>query len=270
LCETKDHYSESIATDHAENIRLWFNEEGELVAWAALQTPFWTIDYAIHPNAEDTLYQEILNWASERASQILNEPTGHPAWYVHIFSNQKDHIRNLEKAGFASQSDVAENPWSKVFMEWKGFAKEYHLPKGYTVRPLNGEDEVDAYVELHQAAFGSKNMTIDWRKRTLGASGYNPETDLVAIAPDGKLAAFCIGWLHNEMGQIEPMGVHEEHRKLGLGQAILSETIQSLHKQGATRIFVETDNYRDAALQLYETVGFQVIQDVLVYRKNFE
>jgi ribosomal protein S18 acetylase RimI-like enzyme len=56
---------------------------------------------------------------------------------------------------------------------------------------------------------------------------------------------------------------------LGLGQAILTETIQRLQKQGAKRIFVETDNYRDAALQLYESVGFQVVQDVLVYRKDY-
>jgi hypothetical protein len=33
-------------------------------------------------------------------------------------------------------------------------------------------------------------------------------------------------------------------------------------------VFVETDKYRNAALELYQAVGFQVIRDVLVYRKD--
>ncbi len=32
---------------------------------------------------------------------------------------------------------------------------------------------------------------------------------------------------------------------------------------------VETDNYRDAAFALYTGVGFQVVEDVLVFRKEY-
>jgi hypothetical protein len=34
-------------------------------------------------------------------------------------------------------------------------------------------------------------------------------------------------------------------------------------------MYVETDNYRDEAFRLYESVGYRVIQDVLVYRKDY-
>jgi hypothetical protein len=43
-----------------------------------------------------------------------------------------------------------------------------------------------------------------------------------------------------------------------------------LYFHGARRIYVETDSYRNAAFELYEAVGFQVIQDVLVYRKDYQ
>jgi ribosomal protein S18 acetylase RimI-like enzyme len=65
------------------------------------------------------------------------------------------------------------------------------------------------------------------------------------------------------------MGVRAEWRRSGLGRALLCEGLRRLHLHGASRVYVETDNYRDAAFALYESVGFRVIQDVWVYRKGF-
>ena len=56
---------------------------------------------------------------------------------------------------------------------------------------------------------------------------------------------------------------------LGLGRAILSEAVRRLASLVAAHVDVETDSYRNAAFELYEAVGFRVIQDVLVYRKDY-
>jgi ribosomal protein S18 acetylase RimI-like enzyme len=116
-------------------------------------------------------------------------------------------------------------------------------------------------------------MTTAWRKNTLQYQGYSPELDLVVTGPRGCLVAFCIGWIR-EMdgvlcGQIEPLGVHQAYRGQGLGKAILSEGLRRLYGMGVNNIFVETDLFRDTALTLYETLGFQVIRDVLVFRKDY-
>jgi hypothetical protein len=34
-------------------------------------------------------------------------------------------------------------------------------------------------------------------------------------------------------------------------------------------VAVETDNYRDAAFVLYTAAGFQVVEEVLVFRKEY-
>lgn len=118
-------------------------------------------------------------------------------------------------------------------------------------------------------------MTVEWRKRTLQQPAYRPGLDLVVEAPNGDLAAFCVGWFAESgfdgrpTGQIEPMGVHEKYRQLGLARTILSEAIHRLQTLGAQTVYVETDNYRDAAFALYEAVGFQVWKDVLVYRLDY-
>ncbi|HNM36200.1 MAG TPA: hypothetical protein PKI33_04015 [Anaerolineales bacterium] len=33
--------------------------------------------------------------------------------------------------------------------------------------------------------------------------------------------------------------------------------------------FIETDNYHNKVFNLYQSIGFEVIQDVLVYRKDY-
>lgn len=265
----------SWSFDFPENIRLWMDENGQLLAWAVLQVPFWTMDYAVHPEFQH-LHPQILKWADEQAQKIINTPSGHPAWFVTVLASQTDRIRDLEQIGFASQADVGENSWTQVLMEYSiQTPDELNLPEGFHIRPLNGANEVEAYVELHRAVFESKNMTTEWRQRTLQRPEYVPDLDLVAVAPDGQLASFCICWLYkdtngNVSGQIEPLGVHADFRKLGLARAILVEGLKRLSAKGVTQIYVQTDNYRNAAFHLYESVGFRVIQDILMYRKDYE
>ena len=263
----------SWALDDADNVGLWVNAEGQLQAWAVMQTPFWTIDYARHPDAGPNLHQHVLAWADRRAAHMLNTSYGRPQWFVMVLANQTERIRDLEQAGFASQADVGQDSWSKVWMRRPAQTPivDYTLPAGFTIRPLAGASEVEAYVELQREVFESRNMTVEWRARTLRRPEYIPDLDWVAVAPDGRLAAFCVCWLdgNNASGQVEPLGVRAEFRHLGLGRAILSEGLRRLASHDARNVYVETDHYRNAALELYESAGFQVIQNVWVYRKDY-
>lgn len=265
----------SWAMDSAENGLLWFYD-GQLVAWAILQTPFWSLDFVIHPTYEKDLLPIILEWADQQAIIILDSPFGRPSWYIYVFNDQFDRIAALEKAGYQSQSNVGEDSWSKVLM-WRSnqALEKKHLPKpGFVVRPLAGEKEVPAYVHLHQTVFGSKNMRLEWRTRFLQQPHYHPDLDIVVQAPEGTLAAFCIGWIMednhgNLQGQIEPLGCHPDFRHYALGRVALCEVIDRLIKMGVETISVETDNYRDTAFRLYQSVGFEVEKKVLVFRKDF-
>jgi mycothiol synthase len=263
----------SWAFDDPENVRLWFDEKQQLAAWAVLQTPFWTLDYACRPDVEDNLHREILSWADQRAQAIVNTASGRPAWFVMVFPEQTNRIRDLESAGFECQADVGENSWSKVLMQRSNPApvKVFEPHSGFTVRSLGGENEVEDYVELHQSVFESKSMTVEWRKRILQHPDYRPDLDIVVESPEGRLVAFCICWLSQDSlsGQVEPLGCHKDFRHYGLGKVALSEGLHRLQVLGAQSIYVETDNYRNAAFGLYQSFDFHVIQDVLVYRKDY-
>lgn len=266
----------SWALDDSDRASLWFNAEQDLVAWAVLQSPFWTIDITCHPEAVKDLYPQILAWADERARAILETAGGRPAWFINVFANQTGRIRDLEAAGFVSPANAGQDAWSKVLMQRPAEmpVKHFSLPAGFTVRPLAGVNEVEAYVELHRSVFESKNMTVEWRKRTLRQTEYRHDLDLVVATPDGRLAAFCFGWLNQGMGsapsgQIEPLGCHKDFRKYALGRSVLAEAMRRLQTCGAQSLYVETDNYRNTAFLLYVSLGFRVLQDVLVYRKDY-
>lgn len=261
-----------------ENIRLWRDGNGELLGWMVMHTSFIALDFAIRPEVEKELLPAMLAWAHERSlANIkmvpLGTPEDGPCWFVNVFADMTERLHILETAGFASQADVGEYSWSKVWLQRPTDlpVKDYRIPAGFTVRPLKGEMEADAYVALHRATFGSTIMNADWRRRTIQHPSHVADLDLVVEAPDGKLAAFCVCWLDAEaqVGQIEPLGCHPDYRRYALGRIALAEGLRRLQAHGARQVFVETDSWRSTAKDLYESVGFQLVRDVLVYRKDY-
>jgi mycothiol synthase len=268
------------ALDDPGHTRLWWDETGRLLAWVILQIPFDALDFACHPEVEAALLPEMLAWADEysRAHHEiipLGTPEDQPCWFVNVFADQAERICTLEAAGFACQADVGEYSWTKVFMQRPADlpVKEYRIPPGFVVRPLAGESEVEAYVQLHRAIFGTKNMTADWKRRLLQHPDYTPDLDLIVATPDGRLAAFCVCWLDRHgpelIGQIEPLGCHRDFRHFALGRVALAEGLRRMQAHGAKKLFVEANNWRNTAFRLYESMGFKVVRDVLVYRRDY-
>ena len=266
----------SWGLDDPLNTRLWYAENGALAAWAVLQAPFWTVDIVCQPGMECDLFPRILDWADGRISELPGSPYYRESWFVNIFNGQADRFAALERSGYTCQSHAIEDPCSKVWMRREGspMPRAYPAPPGFSARPLCGSSEVPAYVALHQKVFGSPNMTVEWRQRTLRHSGYNPQLDIVVQTPDGSLGAFCIGWLGCSpagelVGQIEPLGCHPDFRSYALGRVALAEVIQRLIRLGARRVYVETDNYRNTAMLLYQSFEFKLVEEVLVFGREY-
>jgi len=66
-----------------------------------------------------------------------------------------------------------------------------YLPDGFYIRLLNEANELEDYVALHRAAFGSDQMTLEFRRSIMGSLNYNPELDLVLTSSDKRLVGFC-------------------------------------------------------------------------------
>ena len=54
------------------------------------------------------------------------------------------------------------------------------------------------------------------------------------VSDDGRGAAFCVAWPDevNRVGLLEPVGVHPDFHRHGLGRAIVLESFRKLRDRG--------------------------------------
>jgi GNAT superfamily N-acetyltransferase len=132
---------------------------------------------------------------------------------------------------------------------------------GYTVRALGDESELPARSWLSWKVFhpdepDEKYQGWEWYKNVQRIPLYNQDLDIVAVAPDGELAAFCTVWFDSitQTAVFEPVGTHPNHQRRGLGKAVMTEGLCRAQALGATLATVSS--YSEGAHALYESMGF--------------
>jgi len=150
------------------------------------------------------------------------------------------------------------------------------LLPGFHLRHITGEHEVDQCVELHRAAFGIQNMTVENRLSIMREPDYDPEGDLVIEAPDGTRVAYVICAIHPEentqsgrnWGYTDPIGVLPAFQRRGLGTAVLLAGLRYLKERDAEEASFTTSSENTAMLGLSASVGFQKLSSYVWFTKK--
>jgi GNAT superfamily N-acetyltransferase len=134
-------------------------------------------------------------------------------------------------------------------------------PDGYTVRALGDESELPARSWLSWKGFhpdepDDKYQGWEWYKNVQRVPLYRRDLDIVAVASDGELAAFCTVWFDDvtRTAVFEPVATHPDHQKRGLGKAVMNEGLRRAQQLGANLATVSS--YSDGAHALYASMGF--------------
>ena len=132
---------------------------------------------------------------------------------------------------------------------------------GYIVRGLGDESELPArswlsWKVFHPDEADEKYQGWEWYKNVQRIPLYNRDLDILAVAPDGELAAFCTVWVDSvtRTAVFEPVGTHPDHQRRGVGKAVMSEGLRRAEALGAT--LASVSSYGDAAHALYHSMGF--------------
>jgi ribosomal protein S18 acetylase RimI-like enzyme len=142
---------------------------------------------------------------------------------------------------------------------------------------MGGEAEIEAYVDLHRSTFGTENMTIEYRRTIMSAPDYLPELDLVAVAPNGKLAAFCVCQIFPEdapraggqkEGWTDPLGTRPAYQRLGLARALMLSGMRLLKSRGIDTALLGTSSENLPMQRAAEEVGFRAAVKTLWYSKT--
>lgn len=173
------------------------------------------------------------------------------AWQVGVLATH-GYIRDDDHIGYVH----FRRPFSAATLP------EAALPEGFSVRAVGGPDEWQRRIDLHRAVWRPSRVTLEAYSRLRSAPYYRPDLDLVAVAPNGDFAAYCIIWYdeRTRVGEYEPVGAHPEWRRQGVTRAVLIEGLRRLRALGAERAIVLTGENNAPAIRLYESCGF-VIHD---------
>ena len=84
-----------------------------------------------------------------------------------------------------------------------------------------------------------------------------------ADAPIGvskhAITGYTITGLAGTHGYLQRIAVHPDHRRRGVGRALVADSLRWLWRHGARRSFVNTQFDNDTALALYRSCGFELL-----------
>ena len=147
----------------------------------------------------------------------------------------------------------------------------------YSLRWME-EKDLDSVLSIENASFPHP-----WRRTTfIGELSNLPisEPFVIVFGLEETVAGYIILWHIREEVQISNFAIHPEHRRAGLGEAVLRHMLKRYESRGAQEIFLEVRPSNRAAIRLYEKLGFQKlgvrknyylspVEDALIMGKSF-
>jgi GNAT superfamily N-acetyltransferase len=81
----------------------------------------------------------------------------------------------------------------------------------------------------------------------------------------GEPTGICMLGVRGDEGWIGGMGVVPQHRREGIGEAIMREVLEQARSRSVHRVRLEVMHQNDGARLLYEKLGFELLRDVCVW-----
>lgn len=271
--------------DPVSDWRLWQDANGRLVAFGKLWLPSQSIDEAdgflwfrVHPlSRQRGLEPEILAWGEARIQEVAQTRCLPAKLAVSCRASQADRISLFQTHGFTYDRSFLRMQRSLTVS-----LPTPQLSDGFTLK--TGHDtNTAAWVDMYNQTFidhwNFHPTTIEQVNHQRSDPHYQPELDLVAVAPDGTYAAFCYAHIDADENQqrgcregwISILGTRRGFRRMGLGRAMLLSGLHRLKAAGMETALLGVDSQNpNQAYDLYESVGFRKLYTNLVYAKRFQ
>ncbi len=249
----------TINDDPEQCMRVW-RAGSEVLGFAWHDPRDGYVDWQAHPRARRLgLDTEMITWALMRhsASQSARPLAERRPPFTGCCDTDTRRQAILERHGFVRDSNVFHHLVSSL----RDPLPEPNLPSGFTLRGVAGEHEHANRAAAHQSAFHPSRVTAEHYLRLMRLPGYDRELDVVAVAPDGRIAAFALGWVdpRTGVGEFEPVGAHADFRRMGLGRAVLIEGMRRMQARGCHTAVVMCEGNNAGVNQFYQSAGFNLM-----------
>jgi ribosomal protein S18 acetylase RimI-like enzyme len=244
------------------NAHYWKTETDQVVGLFISEYGKDDFFIVVHPSFL-ALFSEVLNWGLEFwAGGMTKISTS-----VYTYDQQK--VEQLMAAGF--YEDGHESNVRTYTLQQYDFS--YDLKPDFKLLSFSEYGNYESRVKLVHNVFGNPSYS-EARLRSLQSTpSYQAELDLVIVNPQGKSVAYCMGWVEEndpKSGYIEPMGVHTDYRRNGLGTALAKECFKRLGNMGVESVSIASQAEPNASNFLYESLNPANIKRAYRYSLNLE
>jgi mycothiol synthase len=224
---------------------------------------------AVIPAGGDTVYLQLaqryaplaadmLAWAeARRLAMRPGPPRATPArWGLYTTALDCDAARNevLQQRGYRRIAPI----YNVRHRSLNDLPATPSLPPGYALAAADPAN-LAALAAATRAAFPGSGWTAQTIRQITRSPLYRADLDLIAVAPDGSVAAFVTAWLDttNRTLEFEPVGTHPAHRHRGLATALIHEALRRAAAHGAAIAYVSAEYANTAANRFYAAAGFE-------------
>ena len=149
------------------------------------------------------------------------------------------------------------------------------LPSAYMLR--NGkEEDINGIISINSLTL-PEHYTTSFYYSILST---NPDTFLV-VEYHGKIVGYHMGRIEHSFslkslpqfakkGHIISIAVFEEHRRTGLGKALIEKASEEFLKNGCEVSFLEVRVSNELAISLYKNCGFRISESLREYYSDGE
>jgi len=133
---------------------------------------------------------------------------------------------------------------------------------GFDIRSARFSDTREL-AAVHRGAFGGDWSPAGYGRR-MRMPGYDPGDEIVAVDADGTFMGFAVTWYDalNAVGYFEPLGVHRDYHRRGVGSALLSEGKRRMLDRAMTTATVWHTRHDPGATEFYRLNGFDAVNTI--------
>lgn len=135
---------------------------------------------------------------------------------------------------------------------------EATLPPGFRLQSLAEDNDLDKVSRVLWRGFNHEGPRpiheIEGRRMAQGAPNFRPDLTIVAVAPNGDFVSFGGMWVvpENRIAYVEPVATDPDFRRMGLGRAVVEESLRRAAAEGAAVAWVGSGQ------EFYSAMGFTI------------
>ena len=242
-------------------IRIW-ELGGEVVGWGWMNPPAgldWFVVDGLTPADEDAVRDEMLAWLTDSARRAeATAPSSAEPAPIELEAWAAD--------GWPEQAALVRRGWTPTATVLTQYVQSLDVRAGSAARPGRLRPAVVARTRGRggsgRGPSGGLCAVEDDRREVRDRSTARPTTrfdrDIVLEAADGSFAAFAMCWVDpvGSIGEFEPVGVHPDHQRRGLGRVIMRHGLRLMRAAGLRDAMVFSLRSNAASEALYQSAGF--------------